>query len=187
MAGQKLIPERISHTKEQQLQPEEIALLKNKIIRQLIIYLPGYLLLAGGAAFIFFDPPGSYKIVVDRSANLDDDETGRMWELAPYFCSFVFLLSTIFFGKIFYQSIFPILRDIKRKTKTLIYYKPHKTAMSFFNRYYLSTPLFNCQQVEINSNDFNSISESEEICLEVGKVSLFVLGLKKGEKKINYY
>ncbi len=59
--------------------------------------------------------------------------------------------------------------------------------MPFFNRYYLSTPLFNFQQIEVKIDDFNSISDSEEICLEVGKTSLLILGLRKADKKINYY
>ncbi len=117
MAIQKLMPERISRSEELELQPDEVKLLKDKMTRQLIIYLPGYLLIAGGALFILLDPPGSYNTIVDHSANLDDEETGRMWKLAPYFSSFVLLLSTIFFGKIFYQSIFPLLKDIKRKQR----------------------------------------------------------------------
>lgn len=187
MATQKLMPDRISRTGEGQLQPDEIKLLKDKVTRQLIIYLPGYLLIAGGALFILIDAAGSFKTIVSPSVNLDEEETGRMAKLAPYFCSFVFLMSTIFFGKIFYQTILPILKDIKQKTKTLIYYTPHKSAMAFFNRYYLSTPLFNNQQVEVSSEAFNSIAEHEEICLEAGKYSLFVLGLKKGDKKIDYH
>ena len=96
-------------------------------------------------------------------------------------------MSTIFFGKIFYQSILPILKDIKHKTKTLIFYKPEKIPMAVFNRYYLSTPLFSKRQIQIDDKDFNMIADADELCLEVSKSSLIVLGLKKNDKKINYF
>jgi hypothetical protein len=187
MPKEKLIKDQISYTEERQLQPEEIQLLKDKVFRQIIIYLPGYLLLIGGALIIYMNAPNSFKMVVDHTANLDDEETGRMWRLAPYVSLFVLLMSTIFFGKIFYQSILPILKDIKHKTKTLIFYKPEKTAMTLFNRYYLSTPLSTKRQIQIDDKDFNTISDADEICVEVSKSSLLILGLKKNDKKINYY
>lgn len=187
MPKEKLIKEQISYTEERPLQPQELQLLKDKVFRQILLYLPGYLLLLGGALIIFMNAPNSFKMVVDHNANLDEEETGRMWRLAPYVSLFVLLMSTIFFGKIYYQSILPILKDIKYKTKTLIFYKPEKNAMSVFNRYYLSTPLFTKRQVQIDDKDFNMISDTDEICLEVSKTSLLILGLKKDDKKINYY
>jgi len=187
MPKEKLLKDQISYTEERPLQSEEIQLLKDKVFRQIIIYLPGYLLLLGGALIIFMNAPNSFKMVVDHNANLDDDQTERMWRLAPYVSLFVLLMSTIFFGKIFYQSILPILKDIKHKTKTLVFYKPQKTAMTVFNRYYLSIPLFTKRQIQIDDKDFSMISDSDELCLELSKSSLIVLGLKKNEQKINYY
>jgi len=187
MPKEKLIKDQISYTEERQLQPGEIQLLKDKVFRQIIIYLPGYLLLIGGALIIYMNAPNSFKMVVEHTANLDDEETGRMWRLAPYVSLFVLLMSTIFFGKIFYQSILPILKDIKHKTKTLIFYKPEKTAMTLFNRYYLSIPLSTKRQIQIDDKDFNTISDADEICVEVSKSSLLILGLKKNDKNINYY
>ena len=187
MPKEKLLKEQISYTEEQQLQPEEIQLLKDKVFRQIIIYLPGYLLLLGGALIIYMNAPNSFKMVVDHNANLDDEETERMWRLAPYVSLFVVLMSTIFFGKIFYQSILPIIKDIKHKTKMLVFYKPEKNAMTVFNRYYLSIPLFSKRQIQIDDKDFNMISDNDEICMEISKSSLIVLGLKKNDKKINYY
>jgi hypothetical protein len=184
MLKEKLIKEQISYTEEQQLQAKEIQQLKDKVFRQLIIYVPGYLLLIGGAVIIFLNAPGSYKTIVDPSANLDDDEIARMWKLAPYLSLFVFLMSTFFFGKIFYQSILPVLRDIKHKTKTLIFYRPEKTAMALFNKYYITTPLRKYQQIQVNADDFNSISDHNDLCLEVGPNSVFVLRLLNGEKEL---
>jgi hypothetical protein len=187
MPKEKIITDRISYTQDGQLQSEEIQLLKDKVFRQVIIYLPGYLLLLGGALIIFMNAPNSFKMVVDQNANLDDDQTERMWRLAPYVSLFVVLMSTIFFGKIFYQSILPILKDIKHKTKTRIFYRPEKIPMVLFNRYYLSTPLFTKRQIQIDDKDFNTISDSDEICLEVSKSSLFILSLKNKDQKINHF
>jgi len=186
MPKEKLIKDRISRTEEVQLQSEEIQLLKDKAFRQIIIYLPIYILLLGGAVILYYDAPTAFKMIVDPS-ELDDEEIERMLKLGPYIGLFVFLMSTIFFGKIFYQSIFPILKDIKHKTKTLVFYKPEKIPMALFNRYYLSIPLFTKRQIQIDDKDFSMISDSDELCLEVSKLSLLVLGLKKNDKKINYY
>lgn len=186
MPKEKLIKDHISYTEERQLQPEELQLLKDKVFKQVLLYLPGYLLLIGGALIIFMNAPNSFKMVVNHNASLDEEETGRMWRLAPYVSLFVLLMSTIFFGKIFYQSILPILKDIKHKTKTLIFYKPEKIAMPVFNRYYLSTPLFTKRQIQIDDKDFNIISDTDDICMEVSKTSLIVLGLKKNDKEIKY-
>lgn len=187
MAKEKLIQNQISYTEEKQLQPDEVQLLKEKVFRRILLYLPGYLLLIGGAVIIFMNAPNSFKMVVNPHANLDEEETGRMWRLAPYLSLFVLLMSTIFFGKIFYQSILPILKDIKHKTKTLVFYKPEKIPMAVFNRYYLSTPLFTRRQIQIDNNDFNMISHNDEICLEVSKSSLIVLGIKQNDRRINYH
>lgn len=187
MPREKLIQNHISYTEEKQLQPEELQFLKDKVFKQVFLYLPGYLLLLGGALIIFLNAPNSFKIVVNQNANLDEEETGRMWRLAPYVSLFVLLMSTIFFGKIFYQSILPVLKDIERKTKTLIFYRPEKIAMAVFNRYYLSTPLLIKRQIQITDTDFNMITDADELCLEVSKSSLIVLGLKKNDKKIDYF
>ena len=184
MPKEELIKAQISYTEEQRLQPKEIQQLKDKVFRQLIIYVPGYLLIVGGAVIIFLNAPGSYKTIVDPSANLGDDEIARMWKLAPYLSLFVFLMSTIFFGKIFYQSILPVLKDIKHKTKTLVFYRPQKTAMALFNKYYITTPLRKYQQIQVNENDFSSISNNNDLCLEIGPNSVFVLRLLNGNKEL---
>ena len=184
MPKEKLIKEQISYTEERQLRPTEIQQLKDKIFRQVTIYLPGYLLLIGGAVIIFLNAPGSYKTIVNTSSNLDEDEIARMWKLAPYLSLFVFLMSTIFFIKIFYQSILPIIKDLKHKTKTLVFYKPQKTAMILFKKYYITTPLYKYQQIQVTENDFNNISDNNELCLEIGPNSVFVLRFLNGKKEI---
>ena len=187
MPKEKLIKEQVSYTEEKQMLPGEMQQLKDKLYKQVMIYLPGYLLLLGTALIIYLNAPESFKTVVRRSAELDEEEVSRMWRLAPYFSLFLLLMATIFFGKIFYQNILPLIKDIKHKAKTLVFYKPQKTAMAFFNRYYISIPLFSKRRIEIDGSDFNNISETEDICLEVSKTSLFILQLKVNDKRVNYY
>ena len=190
MASQKLMPERISYTEIQPLLPEDITLMKDKIFRQLIIYLPGYLLLMGIGIYIWLRGP---EVLHDRDSfpleplQIDEETKTNFWTVAPYFCIFLFLLSTIFFGRYYFQSLHPIVKDIKKRKKSLIFYKPKKSAMAFFNRYYLSTPLFEKQQIEVSREDFESIGESDLLCLESGPESNFILSLRNGEKKINFY
>jgi hypothetical protein len=65
MPKEKLIKDRISYTEEGQLQSEEIQLLKDKVFRWVIIYLPGYLLLPGGALILYYNAPVAFKMIVD--------------------------------------------------------------------------------------------------------------------------
>ena len=186
MPKEKLLHQQVSFTEEKPLQEQELQQLKDKVFRQIIIYLPIYVLFLGVALVLYYDAPMVFKMIVDPS-DLNDEEMARMWKLGPYVGVFVFLMATIFFGKIFYQSILPVIKDIKHKTKTLVFYKPQKTAMAFFNRYYISTPLFAKRSIEIDGNDFNVISDTENVCLEVSKSSLFILHLRVNDKQINFY
>jgi len=187
MPKEKLIKERVSHIEEEPLQPVEIQKLKDKVYKQIMLYLPGYLLLLAGAYIIYINAPESYKVVVNRRANFDEEETSRMWRLAPYVSLFVVLMSTIFFGKIYYQSILPLLKDLRHKTKLLGFYKPEKIAMAVFSRYYLSVPLFPMRQIQVDNNDFNTVSETEDLCLQLSKNSLLVLRIKKDDQEIKFF
>ena len=111
MPKEKLLKDQISYTEERPLQSEEIQLLKDKVFRQVIIYLPIYILFLGGALILYYNAPMAFKMIVDPS-ELDDEEITRMLKLGPYIGLFVFLLATIFFGKIFYQSILPLFINI---------------------------------------------------------------------------
>ena len=186
MPKEKLLYQQVSFTEEKPLQTQELQQLKDKVFRHVIIYLPIYLLFLGAALILYHDAVMAFKMVVDPS-DLSDEEMARMWKLGPYIGLFVFLMATIFFGKIFYQTILPLIKDIKHKTKTLVFYKPQKTEMPFFNRYYISTPLFTKRRIEIDGNDFTVISETENICLEISKSSLIILQLKMNDKRINCY
>ena len=99
MPKEKLLSQQVSYTEEKPLQPEELQQLKDKLYKQVLTYLPGYALLLAGALIIYLNAPGSYKTVVSRRAEFDEEEVSRMWRLAPYFSLFVAFMATIFFGK----------------------------------------------------------------------------------------
>src|ERR1051325_1040700 len=173
-----LMPERISYTEKEFLTPGEIILLKDKIIKGLIIYVPGYLVLTGiGVYFLWRGPDvlnkrNSFPL---QPLEIDERVISNFWTVAPWFCLFLFLLSTIFLIKYYLQSVHPLVKDIKKKEKLLIFYKPKKTAMAFFSRYYISSPLYNNQQIEVSKPDFDSINEEDLLCLEIGPCSTFLL------------
>lgn len=187
MPKERIITEQVSHIQEQPLLPAELQRLKEKVYRQIMMYLPGYLLLLTGALIIYLNAPESFKTVVNRAAEFDDEQTSRMWRLAPYISFFVLLMATIFFGRIFYQSTLPILKDLKQKIKIIIFYKPQKHAMAVFSRYYISVPLNAMRQVRVDQNDFELISGTEDLSVELSKNSLIVLGIKMDGKAIRHY
>lgn len=184
----KLMQERISHIEEEPLMPGEILLMKDKIIKQLRIYLPGYLLLIGIGVFILLRGP---NVLNDRNTfplqrmEITDETKVRFWTVAPYFCGFLFVISTIFFGKYYFQSVHPIIKDIKNKKKLLIFYRPKKSEMPFFNQYYISTPLSYFQQIKVSKADFESIKEEDMLCLETGPDSNFLLKLRNKDRRIH--
>jgi hypothetical protein len=187
MPKERIIREQVADMQEHPLMPEELQMLKEKVYKRIMLYLPAYLLLLTGALIIYLNAPESFKAVVNRSADFNDEQTSRMWRLAPYVSLFVVVMATIFFGKIFYQSVLPILKDIKLKIKIIVLYKPQKNAMAVFNRYYISVPLFTMRQVQVEPTDFALISGTDEVSVELSKNSMIVLGIKIGGKAIQYY
>lgn len=104
------------------------------------------------------------------------DEDEQCYHLvAPYVYGFFLLMLIIFFGKMYFESLAPILKDIKANKKLLLYYIPEKTDMSAFGRYFLSTPVFAKQQTEVSKEDFLSIPNGAEVAVEVTPKSNIVL------------
>jgi hypothetical protein len=185
---QELMPDRISYTETEPLTPGEVTLLKDKIVKRLIIYIPGYLVLAAIGINILWQGP---DILNDRPSfplqplEIDERVKSNFWIAAPYFCLFLFVASTIFIIIYYFQALHPLIKDIKRKEKLFIFYKPKKSAMPFFNRFYISTPLYKNQQIEVSKTDFDNITEEDLLCLEVAPCSTFLLKLRNKEKRIH--
>jgi hypothetical protein len=193
MASQKLMPERITRTEERTLSNEDVSLLKAKRNKQLLFLLTGYLPFIAFGLYIFVIGPDSLKTVGDRFTRyfhplkIDDDERSRFWTVAPWFIGGLFILLNIYFTKLYFQSIRPLSKDIAFNKKQLLFFKPVKNPMEFFNKFYLSTPLFENQQIEVSRGDFASIGDNDELYIEIGPSSTYILRLCHGNKVINYY
>jgi ABC-type antimicrobial peptide transport system permease subunit len=193
MATQKLMPERISRTEERPLSNEDVALLKAKRNKQLTFLLSGYLPFIAFGLFILFMGPYSLNTPRRRimgeftKINIDDAEKIRFWTVAPWFLGFMFILLSIYFARLYFQSLKPLSKDIKLNKKQLLFFKPVKNSMAFFNKYYLSTPLYQNQQIEVSREAFESINDNDELHLEVGPDSTFIFRLCNGNKEIKYY
>src|SRR5260221_3217287 len=187
----KIITERITRTEERPFSKEDLQLLKSKRNKQFRILASGYLPFIAFGLYILFMGPQSLNtgrhdnIRPYMKMNIDDEQRNRFWTVAPYFLGFMFLILNIYFGKLYFQSLRPLLKDIKLNKKQLIFFKPEKTAMALFNKYYLTTPLYKYQQIQVNADDFNNISDHNDLCLEVGPNSVFVLRLLNGEKELS--
>jgi hypothetical protein len=161
------------------LTPSEITMMKNKVVKQLRVYVPGYLTLTAIAVYLLIRGPGSLPL------NITEDRRNLFWTVAPYFSLFLFLLTTVFLAIYYFKSVRPFIRDIKSRKKIAIFYRPKKTAMALFNRYYITIPLYSNQQIEVNKADFDRIKEEELLCLEMGSSSNFILNLKNKEENIH--
>lgn len=186
------MPERISHTEEKPLSNEDLELLKTKRNKQLLFLLSGYFPFIVFGIYILLMGPGSLNTgrtsgLWRNKITINENTKSHFWNVAPYFVAFIFILLNIYFGKLYFQSINPLMKDIKENTVQLLFFKPVKNPMAFFNKYYLSTPLYQNQQIEISREDFESINDNDELTLEVGPNSTCIFRLCNGNKEINYY
>lgn len=189
---QKLMPERIAHTEEIPLSKKDLELLKSKRNKQFLFLLSGYLpFIAFGLYFLVMGPDslntGRSSGLWRNKITIDEEQKNRFWIIAPYFIAFIFIILNIYFAKLYFQSIKPLIKDIKLNKKQLLFFKPAKNPMTFFNKYYISTPLYQNQQIEVSHADFESINENNELCLEVAPSSTFIFRLCNGNNEIKYY
>ena len=75
----------------------EITLMKNKVVKQLRIYVPGYLLLTAIAIYFLISGPESLNDFHNlrrpdlQPLDINEDTRSRFWTVAPYFSLFLFL------------------------------------------------------------------------------------------------
>jgi len=181
-----LIFDCITYTKIEPLTANEVRLMKNKVIKQLKIYVPGYLLLTAIAIWILMEgPPVLNYGRRSQRITIDENTTTLFWTVAPYFSLFLLVLTTVFLGIYYFKSVPPFIKDIKERKKVAVFYRPQKTAMTLFNRYYITIPLASNQQIEVNKPDFDRINDNDMLCLEMGPNSCFVLNLKNKDENIH--
>ena len=185
----KIIEDRVLKTEEQLLSvPDKAELIKRRN-KQLAFLLLAYVPLALILLFVYLD--GLSIINRDRfpyqKHETTDEDIENFNLAAPYTCGVFFLLLTLFFVKIYIQTIAPLIKDIRKNKKLLLYIKPEKSEMAFFNKYYISTPIRNKQQVQINKDDFYSITNDSDLIVELAPESQNILRLTNNGNQITFY
>ncbi|MGZ8541391.1 MAG: hypothetical protein ACXWV6_12120, partial [Chitinophagaceae bacterium] len=94
---------------------------------------------------------------------------------------------TIFFSRLYLQTAAPLITDLRKNKKLLLYIKPEKSEMAFLNRYYIYTPIQKKQQVQIAKDDYYAIADSSILVMEVAPRSQNILRLTNNGKQITYY
>jgi len=185
----KLIQERIIKTEEHLLSASDKTKLIDKRNKQLKFLSISYIPLALILAYVFFSGPS----VVYRDHypyqkhEFTEEDISNFNLAAPYFCGFLFLLLTGFFIRYYLQTAAPVIKDIKGNKKFLLYVKTEKTDMSFFNKYYVTTPIFKKQQLSVSKEDFYNISDNDPLILELTPHSLEILKITSNGKEISFY
>ncbi len=189
--AKKLIPERITRTEEKSLSKTDIELLKGRRNKQFFLLFSGYLPFVAFGDYILLMGADSLNtgrnnsIWPNNKIKIDDDERSRFWIVAPYFITSLFVILNIYFIKLYFQFLRPLIKDIKLNKKQVLFFKPEKNPMAIFNKYFITTPVFNQQQIQVSLEDFDSIGDNNEICLEVAPNSTFILRFLNGEKEVS--
>lgn len=152
----KLIQDRIIKTEEKNFSVVDKNTLVTKRNRQLKFLLISYAPLALILAYVFIN--GLNVIYREKfpypKHEITDEDITYFNMTAPYVCGGLLLLLTGFFIHYYLQTAAPLLKDIKRNKKLLLFVNPEKTDMSVFNKYYLTTPVFKKQQLSISKEAF---------------------------------
>jgi hypothetical protein len=183
----KLIQEKILNTEERPLSDNDLAILKTRRNKQFQFLLSAYLPLA--AILLYMTIDGLNFLQRERGRlrsrlEFDDEDISQYHLVAPYVYGFFFLILTIYFTRLYMQSLAPVIKDIKMNKKTVLHYIPEKTEMAFFNRYYLSSPIFKKQQIEVSREDFHALPPGKTLMLEMAPGSQIVLRFKTDEREI---
>ncbi len=181
MASKKnrLMPERIFSTEIQPMDESDIAMFTARRTRMFTFIMSPYFTLAGLLLYKYIDLTLKYR----AGTYLKGQPHGEL-VLSCVF-GFCFLMLTGYFIKYFLDELYPIIKDLQEKRKTVLFYAVHKSAMGFFNQYFISTPMYEKQQIRIEQELFDQIQEGELIAIETGVHSDMILHLKHRDRRID--
>jgi len=189
VAMKRIIKERIITTTEQLLSEKDRKELIAKRNKKAFYVFSAYVPLALILAYVFFTGPS----VVYRDKypypkhEITDDDVSNYNIAAPLACGFFFLLLTGYFIHYYLQTVAPLVKDLRKNKKLLLQIKPEKTEMAFFNKYFIATPIFKKQQVQVEKSDFYNISDDKSLVLELAPHSLAILRFTNDGKEITHY
>ncbi len=188
MPKEKLISTRISRTEDSNLNSADIRLIQSKRFNLIVFYVIPYIILIFiGLLKLVEGVHGLYGRRHYLRPKFDEEDVLNFKLVAPYFILGLIVIATIYFIKLYLQDIKPLIKDLRNQKKLLLFYNPVKSEMPYFNKYFISTPLFKRQQFEISREDFYSINKENEVCIEIAPNSTLVLQLRIGEKEIKYF
>ena len=185
----KILQERIITTTEQPLSEKDRSELIAKRNKKAFFLFSAYIPLALILAFVFFSGPS--VVYQDKypypKHEITEDDVKNFNIAAPLVCGFFFLLLTIFFMHYYMQTVSPLIKDLRKNKKLLLQIKPEKTEMAFFNKYFIATPIFKKQQVQVEKTDFHNISDNKPLVLELAPHSQTILRFTNNDEEISYY
>jgi hypothetical protein len=158
---------------------------RNKQLRFLVFsYIPLALILA----YVYLSGPGIvYRDSHYPKHEIDDEDIANFNLVAPYVCSFLFVLLTAYFVSYYLSSAALLVKDLKGNVKRIVFVNPEKTEMGFFNKYYVTSPISKKQQISLSKDAFQNISNDELLALDLAPNSLEILRITSKEKEILFY
>ena len=154
--------------------------IKNRKRRFFISTLVGFLILI---------PIGWYLSIDRQYVGLwrqNEESIHRMNKMTPYFYFFVLLLITGYFINYYFRLLHPLVKDLKKGVKEILYYDPGKYQTPFFAEYYIITPLKKKNRVKISKEFFDEIQPGAAATISYSIYSYFIFSIDINGKEIKF-
>jgi hypothetical protein len=183
----KLREERIIKKEEAPLDDSDILSIKEKRKRQIKIAIPALLLLAGSLIYMAINGLAIVqrrRWYQTRPTEFNDEKREMYYTVLPYVIGFFALMLIGFSIYHYLKMINPLIKDLKSNKKLLLHFIPEKTDMGMFQKYYISTPVFAKQQIQISKEDFDWVVLGDHMIVETTYCSNTILHFTFKERKI---
>ena len=111
-----------------------LVFLRNK---KLFYIITTYLAFIGILIYAWFDAKSQW---INNYGKDDEEEMSRYILLAPYVFTVLFAALTAFFIDYYFRLVHPYVKDVRKKLKEVIYFRPEKYKTPLFADYYILTP-----------------------------------------------
>lgn len=147
--------------------------------RKLVFILGTYGSLVGVLIYAWID--GFF-----RSFRWGPDAVKRYEHVAPYLIIFSFVILTIYFIHYYFNSVHPLIKDLKSGMKRIQFFVPGKYQTPFVAEYYLKTPLKKVPLIKIDKDFYDRIHTGSVACICFAPHSKFVLSIEVDRAKVNF-
>lgn len=184
----KIIQEQIIRTETVPLTEVDLQRLIKRKNDLSLLAISGYIIISLICLYIWLSKPSSNNVDNKSFRVFFTSSDKEVYQESILYASIVtFLIVTFLFIKFLLKSLIPLIKDIRRREKSIIYFFPIKTIDGEPFSYYISTPLTKTPKIEVSKEEFESLTEKEVLILETTQFSTFFLRLNKGHKEIKYY